>query len=445
MGSAYQGAAGVLAGLIGGLVAAGAQAQHIEFPESQWGKINPVYSGDQNDLVTSFNRRAPNFELIANFSRKNRYRKLSEPIGRIEILMEKPDGKRGVSFCTGTLISPRYVLTNNHCIPGQKFRVLRAQIRFGYLTRQSKGQVFPLAIQPVETRRDLDYAIVQVGGNPADYYGYIKIRARPAEAGEEFFIIHHPLGQPKRLTRKDCRAAPGGHFRKQLLRHRCDTEGGSSGSLIFSDISLNLVGLHFAGGLNANDPNSSNHAIRISFLIQHSPILKALSQGKKVAARGPSPKGGVPSSGPPRRGATPGGGTAPGSATPGGGTAPGGSAVPSTPGSGALNNPPGDARIARFLIGDWQGRTRAGRVMRMRFLATGGFALADVTRRVAVGGRWRITAGRVMLTATKACNSGGCRNMPQPRTSWFRFRAVDANTLETRDGVFRRQRRARTF
>jgi hypothetical protein len=433
------------AGVIAGLMSVQAIAQSIEFPATQWEKLNPAYTGNQADLVTSFNRRSPNFELIVNFSKRNRYRKLSEPVGRIEILMQKPDGRRGVSFCTGTLISPRYILTNNHCIPGKKFKVLRAQIRFGYLTRQSRGRVFPLAIQPVETNPNLDYSIVRVGGNPAAIFGHIKIRAKAAQAGEELFIIHHPLGQPKRLTRKDCRASPQRHFRKQVLRHRCDTEGGSSGSLIFSDISLNLVGLHFAGGLNPNNPNSSNHAIRISLLVQHSPILRALSKGKTVAARGPKPGGGsLPRSTMP--GTTPGGapGTPPGT-TPGLRPGPAPTPAPSAPGTGALNNRPVDMRIARFLIGDWRGRMNNGRLMSMRFRASGTFALADLTRRVAVGGRWRVSRGRVLLRATKVCTSKGCRNMPQPGNSWFRFRAVGANTMQTKNGVYQRKRVASTF
>ena len=414
------------AALAAALAAAQAGAQPIEFSEKQWNKLNPVYTGNQTDLVTSFNRRAPNFELIVNFSTRTRYRKLAAPVGRIEILMQKPDGRRGVSYCTGTLISPHYILTNHHCIPGKKFRVLRAQIRFGYLTRQTRGRVFPLAIQPVETHRTLDYSIVQVGGKPSAIYGHIKIRANPAQAGEELFIIHHPLGQPKRLTRKDCRASPQNHFRKQMLRHRCDTEGGSSGSLIFSDISLNLVGLHFAGGLNPNNPNSSNHAIRISLLVKHSRILGALAKGRPVPAPGAAPSGSAPPAG----------------TTPAIRPTPGG---PAAPGTGSLNARPKDARIARYLIGTWSGRMSNGRVMRMRFLGSGAFLLADVRRKLGVAGRWRVSNGRVVLKASRRCTAQGCQKMPQPRTSWFSFRALNANTMQTKNGVFRRRKVAKTF
>ena len=399
-----------------GLAVMQAGAQPIEFPQKQWNKLNPTYSGNQVDLVTSFNRRAPNFELIVNFSTRSRYRKLSAPVGRIEILMQKPDGRRGVSYCTGTLISPRYILTNHHCIPGKKFKVLRAQIRFGYLTRRTQGRVYPLAIQPVETHRALDYAIVRVGGNPSAIYGHIKIKAYPAQAGEELFIIHHPLGQPKRLTRKDCRASPRNHFRRHMLRHRCDTEGGSSGSLIFSDISLNLVGLHFAGGLNPNKPNSSNHAIRISLLIRQSRILNALSKGRPVPVGRASPSPVI----------------RPAPRTP-------------SPGTGALSTRPKDVRIARYLIGTWHGRINTGRVMRMKFLGSGSFLLADVTRKVGVAGRWRISGGRVIMRALRKCNVRGCRTLAQPRSSWFRFRALNANTMQTNNGVFRRRKVAKTF
>jgi hypothetical protein len=65
------------------------------------------------------------------------------------------------------------------------------------------------------------------------------------------------------------------------LRHRCDTLGGSSGSLIFDSRAVGIA-LHKEGGLDPRDPSSFNSATRMGSLIGASRILADL------AARGPS-------------------------------------------------------------------------------------------------------------------------------------------------------------
>ncbi|MCG8512399.1 MAG: serine protease [Rhodospirillales bacterium] len=224
-----------------------------------------------------------NFEPIESFSPRNRYRIMAGPIGRLDILKEK-DGKQGVGLCTGWVISAEYIMTNHHCIPGKSGKVLKAALLMNYMKEGETDSTerFPVDIQPVETSRDLDYSIVRVQGNPGAKYGVIPMQARDADPDEELFIIQHPAGKPKRLTRRNCRADDKTE-RPEELRHFCDTLGGSSGSPIFSDNDMALVGLHFAG-----IEKEINFAKRMTVIIEQSPILKQLSGGGAAPEAAPT-------------------------------------------------------------------------------------------------------------------------------------------------------------
>ena len=76
----------------------------------------------------------------------------------------------------------------------------------------------------------LDYAILQASGNPTQKFGSIAITLHDVEPGESLVIFHHPMGQPKRMTRFRCLALKE-QAAGPTLRHRCDTLPGSSGSL----------------------------------------------------------------------------------------------------------------------------------------------------------------------------------------------------------------------
>jgi V8-like Glu-specific endopeptidase len=132
---------------------------------------------------------------------------------------------------------------------------------------------YAVDVQPVETNLDLDYSIVRVEGNPGAKYGVIPMKARDADPAEELFVIQHPAGKAKRLTRRNCRADDDTE-RPEELRHFCDTLGGSSGSPIFSDNDMALVGLHFAG-----IEKQVNFAKRMTVIIAQSQILRQLSGG----------------------------------------------------------------------------------------------------------------------------------------------------------------------
>ncbi|MGL4241544.1 MAG: trypsin-like serine peptidase, partial [Beijerinckiaceae bacterium] len=104
-------------------------------------------------------------------------------------------------------------------------------------------------------------------------------------------VIHHPLGRPKMMSRFRCfgvRNQP----QDANFRHRCDTLGGSSGSLLFTT-GGEVVALHKEGGLDPKDPSSFNTATRFSALLQSSDALRARAAGGRppaAAAPGGAPQ-----------------------------------------------------------------------------------------------------------------------------------------------------------
>ncbi len=236
-----------------------------------------------------------NFEPINSFSQNNRYRVMAAPIGRLDLLI-RDKGKEQVAVCTAWLVSANLAVTNHHCIPGEEGELVDASLLMNYLKEGETRTVerFRVSTRPIETNADLDYSVVQVDGNPGSKYGVIPLAAREPLPNEELFMIQHPAGKPKRLTRRNCRADSDAE-RPEEMRHFCDTLGGSSGSPVFSDNDMALLGLHFAG-----IQKQVNFAKRITNILGQSQILGQLAG----AGAAPPPQTGTGT--PPPKADTPG-------------------------------------------------------------------------------------------------------------------------------------------
>lgn len=196
---------------------------------------------------------------------------LSKAIGRLDIEFESRDGRR-YSSCTCALVGSNIVITNEHCIrlrPGNRF--IRASVVFDYYEDSES------AVNRYEMRRvissdpELDYALLELVGNPSNSVGRFIPLARqevPVERGDQIIVIGHPEGRKKSFsTGRILREAT-------IFEHNASTLPGSSGSLIFSvrrrgvaeriqrsDGSTRtgsftgLIGIHHSGG-NVNRASS---------------------------------------------------------------------------------------------------------------------------------------------------------------------------------------------
>lgn len=264
-----------------------AVAQTVGFDPADFGKVVIPKRQSTGDAATHIESNKGAFEPIAELDPRDPLAAMARPVGRLDILLQDSAGKQAAAHCTGELLPGDYVLTNHHCLPqgGEKVPV-RAIIVMDFLTQDGKGaRPFEVDPKPVEHNARLDYAIAKVKGNPTARYGSVKLAATPTSGAPSLMVIHHPAGRPKVMSRFRCMAT-----RQQgdaaELRHRCDTLGGSSGSLLY-DSRNSGIALHKQGGLTPNDPSSYNTATSMTALLQASPMLRKLA-----GAGGQAPVGG---------------------------------------------------------------------------------------------------------------------------------------------------------
>jgi len=97
-------------------------------------------------------------------------------------------------------------------------------------------------------RSGLDYAFLQVAGNPQDTYGIQVVNTTDAPAaGATLAIIGHPSGEPKQVDVGNMTSTNG----TQLLYGDVDTLGGNSGSGVLNEAG-ELIGVHTNGGCMAS-------------------------------------------------------------------------------------------------------------------------------------------------------------------------------------------------
>jgi len=176
---------------------------------------------------------------------------------------------RGVSTCTASLVANDLLLTNAHCVDGEV-----QAIRFfpDYYDAAQKPRGFEVERTPVEVDNTLDFALLRVSGSPGTTFGTVKLTASSPAAGDDLAIVHHPLGEPKSVTRFGCRvkaSQPDGR-----ILHLCDTMPGSSGSPVMTGDMREVVALHYAGSSSAGQP--VNLAVSIAMLATRSPTLARL-------------------------------------------------------------------------------------------------------------------------------------------------------------------------
>jgi hypothetical protein len=279
-----------------------ARAQSIGFDPADYGRAQLPSRQTTGDAAAYVDQNKGAFEPIAELDPRDGLAALARPIGRVDVVLKNArTGQTVGASCTGALLPGDYVLTNHHCLPQSgDLAPVKASILMDYLTLDGKGsRRFEIDPKPVEFDARLDYALARVAGNPSAAYGTVRLSGETVPGNRSMLVIHHPLGRPKVMSRFRCFAMKD-QAEGPDLRHRCDTLGGSSGSLMF-DASVAGIALHKEGGLDPKDPSSFNKATRLSAILGRSRILSeiAASQGRPVAAAAPA--GDAPAGTPPAK------------------------------------------------------------------------------------------------------------------------------------------------
>lgn len=169
------------------------------------------------------------------------------------------ESQSGISTCTGFLVRKNLILTNNHCVSKKEINCESIHINFDFYADSKKSAVENDLCKTIvkEGNYYLDWAAIELSRDIVDRYIFNKsVQISEISTGEPLLIIHHPSGQPKKVSKIGCKIheipIKGKEWEgknigyKSAFSHTCDTTFGSSGSPIL-DKEGRLVGLHFAG------------------------------------------------------------------------------------------------------------------------------------------------------------------------------------------------------
>jgi S1-C subfamily serine protease len=181
--------------------------------------------------------------------------KAARSVGRV---VEAPVRQPARPIGTGSLVTDRLLLTNNHvCRSPEEAAGMAVQFGYEYddVGQERPADQWPLAPGDLfVTDPDLDYTLVAVatrgGRAPGSAYGSIPLIAQTGKAviGEVLNVIHHPAGQRKRVSLRFNRMVAEDDL---WVRYESDTREGSSGAPVFND-QWEMIALHH-GGVAATD------------------------------------------------------------------------------------------------------------------------------------------------------------------------------------------------
>jgi V8-like Glu-specific endopeptidase len=240
------------------------------FGKAVWSQTESTVADIQLELSVGEYKNEP----INRYSKRSEIVQFGRSVGRLDVLTDK-----GIHRCTAFIVSKQYILTNYHCTLGvlENARIVATRIDAitfvaGYTqTGVEEGtRKYTVNPKPIEASKELDYAVLEVVGDPSQEYGELKLASLAPQAGDPFWIIGHPMGEGQRVSREKCGASTPAVSAGKLL-HTCDTLPGNSGSPVI-DVSLRqVVALHHAG----SQKDSVNFAILMSEILENSTVLAA--------------------------------------------------------------------------------------------------------------------------------------------------------------------------
>jgi len=176
--------------------------------------------------------------------------------------------------CTGFMIADDLLLTNEHCINSQLLCDDAVAI-FGYEMTSTgslaEGEDYR-CLKLIAKDSQLDYALLQLEGSPgaSNKWGHLELVARDVVLGEALYMLQHPAGEPKQISKKGCevhtpQAGGRGLDRLTDFGHLCDTLQGSSGSPML-DSNHHVVGLHHLG-FSSGRWGNENRAVQMKLIL----------------------------------------------------------------------------------------------------------------------------------------------------------------------------------
>lgn len=183
------------------------------------------YLGDFAENYGLSDEEVALFTRLINLGQENfKALKVRSAVGRIE-------SPQGTGIGTGVLVGKNLLLTCNHVLSKT---LQQAWVRFGYKTG-STGDVFELD-DNVSSNSNPDYALIRIQGQPQQ--PILSPIDASLDAGQEIWLIHHPLGKPVVIT-----SGKVMQVGKDYIDHNIGAQEGSSGAPIFNR-QWELVAIH---------------------------------------------------------------------------------------------------------------------------------------------------------------------------------------------------------
>jgi hypothetical protein len=192
----------------------------------------------------------------------------------------KSDDDSQFYFCTGFLVAPDILMTNNHCISTAN-EAKDAEIWFDY-DLDDDSHVEAGVKELLLTSCDNDFALLRLKQPVASPTRIpLQLSAAPLTSQEKLIVIQHPGGGKKQVNITGCsvRGAEidGNTVVKTDFSHTCDTYKSSSGSPIqvFENGSQHgkVIGIHHLGWnteiLSPSDPMAINRAVRMANILDY--------------------------------------------------------------------------------------------------------------------------------------------------------------------------------
>lgn len=236
-------------------VAAGAAAQSLPaptapaaFPASSF-QVAPDVSATPEAI-----QGKANFKKVRDLPTDSANFKLSTKVGQIFRVKWKGEEVEGLyAHCTGSLIAPNLMLTNQHCVDDG---LQPKELLFVMENLQEKGKwpkgSFTFAASFVRVDAFLDFAVVELLRPLGDKYGWLDVETvgSTVTASKAVKIIQHPAGRTKEIVTDDTEVV---RVHGKFLHYLADTEGGSSGSPVFDLNGDKIIALHHVGTNQYNE------------------------------------------------------------------------------------------------------------------------------------------------------------------------------------------------
>jgi hypothetical protein len=206
-------------------------------------------------------------DLVAAFGRDHRYYGYGRSVAIIYLLM--PDGSGTKTNCTGFLVAPDLMMTNQHCI-SQPWQLDTAKAVFGYESQPTLVET--LSFSKIEAQDEqLDFTILRLSRAASSSWPSAKLSLDPVQDNEKLILIQHPGDQQKVISRVGCEVQTANVTdrpqRANDFYHLCDTDGGGSGSPAIDEATGRVVGLHH-GGISRPLKQGFNFAVKIAPILE---------------------------------------------------------------------------------------------------------------------------------------------------------------------------------